>query len=211
VMGSQDGLDLLVDAWAIVTREPDMRDAVLELVGDGEARTALERQVRRLGLRDRVRFHGYRRAAEFVPVLAACAVGVSPDPPTPFNDVSTMVKVVDYLAMGRGVVAFDLRETRAVAGDAVVVATPPTAEGLARAVLGVMRDPEQSRRLGEAGTARVASIRLDWSRSASALVDGYDRILGRTPARRSGAGDDVGRGVGNPGAVGGGEVDRAIG
>jgi glycosyltransferase involved in cell wall biosynthesis len=206
VMGSQDGLDLLVDAWAIVTREPDMTDAVLELVGDGEARAALERQVGRLGLGDRVRFHGYRRAAEFVPLLAACAVGVSPDPPTPFNDVSTMVKVVDYLAMGRGVVAFDLRETRAVAGEAVVVATPPTADGLARAVLGVMRDPEQSRRLGAAGSARVASIRLDWSRSASALVDGYERVLDRTPVRRSGTRDDVGRRVGDATGVDGGGV-----
>ena len=141
-------------------------------------------------------------------MLAACAVGVSPDPPTPFNDVSTMVKVVDYLAMGRGVVAFDLRETRAVAGDAVVVATPPTADGLARAVLGVMRDPEQSRRLGAAGSARVASIRLDWSRSASALVDGYERVLGRTPVRRSGTGDAVGRGLGDATGVDGGGVKR---
>ena len=144
VMGSQDGLDLLLDAWAIVTREPDMADAVLELVGDGEARARSSARLGRLGLGDHVRFHGYRRAAEFVPVLASCAVGISPDPPTPFNDVSTMVKVVDYLAMGRGVVAFDLRETRSVAGDAAVIATPATAEGLARRSLGVMRDPELS-------------------------------------------------------------------
>ena len=195
VMGSQDGLDLLLDAWAIVTREADMTDAVLELVGDGEARSALERQAGRLGLGEHVRFHGYRRAAEFVPVLAACAVGVSPDPPTPFNDVSTMVKVVDYLAMGRGVIAFDLRETRTVAGKAAVIATPATAEGLASAMLRVMRDPGLGRRLGEAGSARVKSIRLDWSRSASDLVGGYARILDRVRARRTGSGGGVDAGV----------------
>jgi glycosyltransferase involved in cell wall biosynthesis len=191
-MGSQDGLDLLLDAWAIVAREPDMPDAVLDLVGDGEARPALERQVARLGLAKRVRFHGYRKAAEFVPVLAGCAVGISPDPPTPFNDVSTMVKVVDYLAMGRGVVAFDLRETRAVAGDAAVIAAPPTAEGMAEAILGVLRDPERSRRLGEAGSARVGSMGLDWSRSASALVRGYAGIMDRDRPRRSRSVADVG-------------------
>ena len=188
VMGSQDGLDLLLDAWAIVTREPDLADAVLELVGDGEARGALERQARQLGLGDHVRFHGYRRAADFVPVLASCAVGISPDPPTPFNDVSTMVKVVDYLAMGRGVVAFDLRETRSVAGDAAVIASPATAEGLAQTLVGVMRDPELARRLGEAGAARVAAIGLDWSRSASALAGGYARLLDRERARRADSG-----------------------
>jgi glycosyltransferase involved in cell wall biosynthesis len=179
VMGSQDGLDLLLDAWARVTREADMGDAVLELVGDGEATPALKRQVDRLGIARHVRFHGFRRAAEFVPVIAGCAIGVSPDPPTSFNEVSTMVKVVDYLAMGRGVVAFDLRETRTVAGDAAVIATPATVEALGTALLSVMRDPALSRRLGEAGSARVASIRLDWSLSASALVESYRRLLRR--------------------------------
>ena len=206
VMGSQDGLDLLLDAWAIVTREPDMSDAVLELVGHGEARGSLERRARRLGLGTHVRFHGYRRAAQFVPVLARCIVGVSPDPPTPFNEVSTMVKVVDYLAMGRGVVAFDLRETRSVTGDAGVVARPATADGLARALLGVMRDPEQGRRLGSAGSARVAAIGLDWSRSASALVDGYARLLERVRARRVGVGPELGPGGGSPGGI-----DNAVG
>jgi len=203
VMGTQDGLDLLLDAWSIVVRQADMTDANLELFGDGEARRALERQAGRLGLNDRVRFHGYGRAAEFVPVLAACAICVSPDPPTPFNDVSTMVKVVDYLAMGRGVVAFDLRETRSVAGDAAVVAWPPTADGLAGAILGVLRDPERSRRLGEAGSARVGSVGLDWSRSASALVDGYARLLGEARARARADGVDNQGGGGDPGGVGG--------
>ncbi len=198
VMGSQDGLDLLLEAWAIVVREPDMTDAILELFGDGEARSALERQAARLDLRDHVRFHGYRKAAEFVPVLAGCAIGVSPDPPTPFNEVSTMVKVVDYLAMGRGVIAFDLRETRAVTGDAAVIASPPTGAGLAEAILRVLRDPELGRRLGQAGSARVASIGLDWSRSASALVDGYARILARARARRAAADVDARPGDGDP-------------
>jgi glycosyltransferase involved in cell wall biosynthesis len=201
VMGSQDGLDMLLDAWAIVSRQPDMADAVLELVGDGEARGGLERQARRLGLGHHVRFHGYRRAAHFVPLLARCAVGISPDPPTPFNDVSTMVKVVDYLAMGRGVVAFDLRETRTVAGDAAVIATPATADGLARALVALMRDPERARRLGQAGSARVASIGLDWSRSASALVGGYARLLERERARRTGGDADVGLDGGDAGVI----------
>ncbi len=205
VMGSQDGVGLLLDAWAIVVREPDMGDAVLELFGDGEARRARERQAGRLGLGKRVRFHGYRRAAEFVPVLATCAVGVSPDPPTPFNDVSTMVKVVDYMAMGRGVVAFDLRETRNVAGDAAIIVTLPTAAGLARSLLGVMRDPELSRSLGAAGSARVATIRLDWSRSASDLVAGYARILARLRARQTGTDGGFGSGGGR-----GSGVDRPV-
>jgi glycosyltransferase involved in cell wall biosynthesis len=184
VMGSQDGLHLLLDAWALVAAEPDMDDAVLELIGDGEARPTLQAQADDLGLIGRVRFHGYQRAETFVPALARCAVGVSPDPPTAFNDVSTMVKVVDYLAMGRGVVAFDLAETRRVAGDALVAAATATARGLADALLSVMRDPAQGRALGAAGTRRITEIQLDWSHSAVVLVEGYAGVLGRTPPPR---------------------------
>lgn len=177
VMGSQDGLDVLIDAWSIVAAQPDMTAARLELVGDGEARQTIEEQVRRLGLDGSVVFHGYLRANEYVPILAGCAVGVSPDLPTPFNQVSTMVKVVDYLAIGLGVVGFDLRESVGIAGDAMVVSPEPTPAGLARAILEVLRDPDVSRRLGEAGKARVDAIGLDWSRSAAALVRGYERFV----------------------------------
>ena len=61
-------------------------------------------------------FHGYQPAPGFVPLLAGTHVCVSPDPPTPFNDVSTMTKVVEYLAIGRPVVAFDLRDREADRG-----------------------------------------------------------------------------------------------
>ena len=184
VMGVQDGLDALLDAWALVTAEADMADAMLELVGDGEALPSLRAHAERLGLDARVRFHGYQRADVFVPVLAGCVVGVSPDPPTAFNDVSTMVKVVDYLAIGRGVVSFDLHETRRVAGDAALVAAAPTPRALADALLTVMRDPALGSRLGAAGVARVEEIRLDWSHSAAILTAGYERVLGRTPPPR---------------------------
>lgn len=184
VMNVQDGIDVLLDAWALVTGEADMADAMLELVGDGEALPGLRERATRLGLDRRVTFHGYRRADVFVPILARCVVGVSPDPPTVFNDVSTMVKVVDYLALGRGVVAFDLHETRRAAGDAALIATAPTPRALADALLAVMRDPALGNRLGDAGVARVAEIHLDWTHSAAILTDGYARILGRTPPPR---------------------------
>lgn len=180
VMGSQDGLETLVNAWSLVVREPDMPDARLELVGDGESRPGLERLAERLGIRASVRFHGYQRPASFVPVLAACALCVSPDPPTPFNDVSTMVKVVDYLAIGRPIVAFDLRETRLVAGEAVRVVQPATAHALAAAILSLMRDDEALGRMRAAAEARVSDLQLDWHVSAARLTAAYDRLVPAT-------------------------------
>ena len=176
VMGSQDGVDLLLQAWSLVCAEPDVGDACLELVGDGEARPSLERMAGELGIADRVRFHRYLRPDRFIPILAGCSVCVSPDPPTPFNDVSTMVKVTDYLALGRGVVAFDLAETRRLAGAAVSIVTPPTPQALASRLLNLLRGPEEASRLCAASARRADEIGLDWEASAAILVRGYERL-----------------------------------
>jgi glycosyltransferase involved in cell wall biosynthesis len=176
VMGSQDGLDTLLDAWRIVMWEPDMSNAVLHLIGDGEARPALERQAVALEIASAVVFHGYLQSSEFIPILARCAIGVAPDRPTPFNSVSTMVKVIDYLAIGRGVVTFDLAETRLAAGAAAFVAASPDADGLAEAMLSVMRDPALARSLGASCDARIEALNLDWRYSAAALVAGYESL-----------------------------------
>ena len=176
VMGSQDGLDTLLDAWGRVVAQTDLADAVLELVGDGESRPALERQAAKLGLGSRIRFHGYQRPEAFVPVLAGCVAGVSPDPPTPFNEVSTMVKVVDYLAIGLPVVAFDLKESQLVVGRAGVFVRPATAEALAAALAHLLRDPQQAARLAAETSGRVSALDLDWSRSAARLVAAYETL-----------------------------------
>lgn len=176
VMGSQDGIERLIEAWRLVVAEPDLATATLDLVGDGEARPALEAQAAALGLGDRVRFHGYLDPAAFVPILAACQATVSPDPPTPFNDVSTMVKVVDSLAIGRPVVAFDLAETRRLVGDGGVIVMEPTSEALAAALVDILRRPDEAARLAALAAARPGIVGLDWARSASVLIAAYERL-----------------------------------
>ena len=176
VMGSQDAIEILVDAWRIVVDQPDLAGATLELVGDGEARPDLERQVDALGLRDRVRFHGYLGPATFVPILAACRFTVSPDPPTPFNDVSTMVKVLDSLVIGRPVVSFDLAETRLLVGSGGVIVADVSAEALARTMIGLLRAPEVVAGLAAKAATRPETLRVGWSHSAADLVEAYGRL-----------------------------------
>ena len=191
VMGSQDGIGTLIDAWAAVVARPALGSAVLELVGDGEARPALERQVDALGLRSNVRFHGYLGPDRFVPILAACDLTVSPDPPTPFNDVSTMVKVLDSLVIGRPVVAFDLQETRRLIGEGGVIVEPPTAAALAGRLADLLEDPEAVRRMAAAAAARPEVV-----------GDGLVALGGRARRRLRPAADGQGRialGL-NPGA-----------
>src|SRR5262245_13940466 len=176
VFGSQDGLDILLDAWARVVREPDLGEAVLEMVGDGEARPALERMAVAAGIADSVRFHGYLQPRQFVPILARCRLTVSPDPPTPFNAISTMVKVVDSLVIGRPVISFDLAETRRLAEDAGRVVRPADAPSLAAGIIEMLRDPEGTARMGTLAAARADALDLSWQSSAEVLRTAYGRL-----------------------------------
>lgn len=179
VMGSQDGVEILIDAVARLRQtRPDL-GVELDLVGDGEARPALERRARGLGLDGHARFHGYLGPEAFVPILAATHLCVSPDPPTPFNDISTMTKVVEYLAIGRPVVAFALRETAGIVGDAGRIVGEATADALA-AELGALAD-DRSRlvALTAAAARRIDELDLRWERSAERLLAAYGSLLAR--------------------------------
>jgi glycosyltransferase involved in cell wall biosynthesis len=173
VMGTHDGLDVLLEAWAMVKAEPDMADAQLDLIGDGPARAPLERGLTDPALVASVHFHGFQPPAVYAPLLARCMVGVSPDPPTPFNDLSSMVKIMDYMSIGRGCVAFDLKETRRLGGDSLRLAASSDPRGLADALVDVLRDPGEARRLGELGRRRIEEMELDWEPYGRALAAAY--------------------------------------
>ena len=166
-----------------MVREPDLADAKLEMVGDGEARPALERLVETLGIGESVRFHGYLQPRDFVPILARCRITVSPDPPTPFNAISTMVKVVDSLVIGRAVVSFDLAETHRLTGEAGRVVDPPDAGSLAATIVELLRNPEEAARLGAIAAEQARKLNLGWEHSAHLLLDAYRDLLGDRAAR----------------------------
>ena len=177
VMGSQDGVEILLDAVANLRQiAPDLR-VELDLIGDGEARPALEVRAADLGIAGHVRFHGYQPADVFVPILAATHVCVSPDPPTPFNDVSTMTKVVEYLAIGRPAVAFALAETAIVLGDAGVIVGEATAPALASELARLAGDPPRLDELTTAAGRRIDELDLRWERSAVRLLAAYVSLL----------------------------------
>lgn len=180
VMGSQDGVEILIDAVArLRDLLPETRVEV-DLVGDGEARPALERQAGQLGLGSSVHFHGYQSADVFVPILAATHICVSPDPPTPFNDVSTMTKVVEYLAMRRPVVAFALTETIGIIGRAGSIVREATADALAAELAALADDPARLGAITAAAASRIGELDLRWERSADRLLGAYASILDRT-------------------------------
>ena len=175
VMGPQDGVDYALRAIAHLRTTCGRNDFHAIFMGEGDIRPAMEALADELGLGDVVEFTG-RVPDEFVQTcLSTADVCLSPDPSSPLNDVSTMNKVIEYMAMGRPQVAFDLKETRFSAGEAALYAPPNDEVAFATRIAQLFDDPELREAMGRAGRARVEHG-LSWEASRRSLLDFYATV-----------------------------------
>ena len=173
-MGPQDGVDVAVRALAALHESRQDWHAVL--AGDGDAAGEARSLADALGLGAQVEFPGFVDDDEIVRLLRSADVCLAPEPRNALNDASTMIKIVEYMAFAKPVVAFDLVEARASAGAAGAYASDDTPEGLAAEIDGLLDDPSRRVRMGAEGRRRVTD-ELSWERSKDALTAAYERVL----------------------------------
>jgi glycosyltransferase involved in cell wall biosynthesis len=146
------------------------------VAGDGESLPELRRLAAQLDLEDFVEFPGFLDREQLRELLAAADIALAPEPSNPLNDVSTMIKIPEYLAMSCPVVSYDLPEARVSAGDAAVYARPNDEESFADCIEELLDDPERRRRMAAAGRMRVEQA-LSWERSEAELFKAYSYAL----------------------------------
>ncbi|WP_020417474.1 glycosyltransferase family 4 protein [Amycolatopsis sp. ATCC 39116] len=172
VMGPQDGVDYALRALAKLRDDLGRTDWHAVFVGSGDAFDAMVALSKDLRLDDQVEFTGRIPDADLVRYLSTADVCLAPDPLNPLNDVSTMNKIMEYMAMSRPIVSFDLREARVSAGEAAVYAPANDELEFAKLTARLMDDPAERKRMGELGAERVAGP-LSWVNSAKALLAAY--------------------------------------
>lgn len=176
VMGPQDGVDYALRALAKLRDEVGRTDWHAVFVGSGDAFDDMVALSAKLGLANQVEFTGRISDEDLVRYLSTADVCLSPDPLNPLNDVSTMNKVMEYMAMSKPIVSFELREARVSAGDAAVYAPANDESAFAKLVAQLLDDPEERARMGKLGQARVAGA-LSWENSAKALLAAYEHAV----------------------------------
>jgi glycosyltransferase involved in cell wall biosynthesis len=180
MIGPQDGVDHALRALrSLRSRRDDWRAF---FAGDGDALPELQRLAQQLELDDVVEFLGLVGQDDVVRLLSTADVCLAPEPRNPANEASTMIKVAEYMSMGRPVVAYDLAETRATAGPAALYAERDDPEALADAIDLLLDDPMRRETMGNAGRKRVVE-KLAWTYSARALEAAYGRVLDVTAVR----------------------------
>jgi glycosyltransferase involved in cell wall biosynthesis len=174
-MNPQDGLDYMLRALHILVHKFQRTDFFCVAVGPGDSLESLKRLSHELCLDEYVWFTGAISDQDLMRCLSAADICLDPNPSNPLNDVSTWIKVMEYMALGKPIVSFDLRETRYSAREAAVYAPPNNEEAFAAAICELMDQPERRREMGEFGRRRVEAD-LRWDVVSGELLRAYEAL-----------------------------------
>jgi glycosyltransferase involved in cell wall biosynthesis len=176
IMGPQDGVDGVLEVAKRVIVDRGRTEVRFALLGFGDCLEDLKRQCTAMRLNDFVEFTGRVGPEQITRYLSTASIGLSPDPLSPLNDVSTMNKTMEYMAYALPVVAYRLTETVVSAGDCAVYVEPGDVDGFADAVIKLLDDADRRAELGSASRRR-AERELDWRPQAHAYIGVYDELL----------------------------------
>ncbi len=196
VMGQQEGIDLLLRAVQHLVFALGRRDIHFGLVGGGPSLGRMQALAAELGVAGFVTFTGRVPDRELLAVLNTADLCVNPDTPNEMNDKSTMNKVLEYMALGKPIVQFDLTEGRWAAQDASLYARRHDTADFAAKIVELIDDPERRAAMGAFGRRRVET-QLEWSHQAPRLLAAYDALWRRGTGAVSAGG---GTRLGSPGA-----------
>ncbi|MCU1242688.1 MAG: glycosyl transferase group 1 [Candidatus Acidoferrum typicum] len=176
VMGFQDGVDYLLRALHHLLHDLGRNDFYCVLMGNGDAWVSLRALAKQLRLDDHVWFTGRLGGEELFRYLSSADICVDPDPANSYNNRSTMIKMMEYMAFEKPIVAFDLPEHRVTAQQAAVYVTPNDEHAFATALAQLMDDAPTRRVMGACGRHRIETT-LAWRYSVSNLLDVYRKVL----------------------------------
>jgi glycosyltransferase involved in cell wall biosynthesis/peptidoglycan/xylan/chitin deacetylase (PgdA/CDA1 family) len=174
MMGTQDGVDMLIRALAHLKDELKREDFYVVLLGNGPSLEELKQLTSDLRLDDHVRFTGFVPFEEVPSYVAGMHICTTPDPVNDYNNSCTTIKTMEYMALSRPTVSFDTLENRRTAGDAALYVDSIDDYALfAQALEQMMDDPEMQNRLGRRGRKRIEDG-LTWEHQAVELIRLYD-------------------------------------
>jgi len=182
-MSMQEGLDLLLDV-ALRIKNLGRRDIHFTCIGGGPGLAGLRKMVQDKNLEDMVNFTGRIPDEQLLEILSTADVCVNPDTPCEMNDISTMIKIMEYMALGKPIVQFDSKEGRFSAKEASLYADKKDqVADFANKILWLLERPDERRRMGEFGRRRVET-ELAWEHSVENLLAAYERVFSKRARSR---------------------------
>jgi glycosyltransferase involved in cell wall biosynthesis len=175
VIGQQEGIRYLLEGARYIVHELGRTDVHFGLVGSGPELEASIRLAEELEVADFVTFAGRVPDQELLELLNTADVCVNPDEYNAMNDKSTMNKIMEYMALGKPIVQFDLTEGRVSAQGASLYAKPNDSVDLAEKIVELLDDPGRREQMGKIGRERVVN-ELSWRHEVPKLIAAYEKL-----------------------------------
>ena len=176
VMGEQEGIDLLLESVRHIVRDKGREDIQFCLVGGGSSLDGLKQMAQDMRVAAYVTFTGRAPDEDLFSVLSSADVCVNPDRVNPMNDLSTMNKILEYMAFEKPIVQYDVKEGRFSAQESSLYAAENDPVDFAEKILELLADPERGKQMGATGRKRVED-ELCWDMQIEPLLAAYDRAL----------------------------------
>jgi glycosyltransferase involved in cell wall biosynthesis len=180
-MCEQDGVDYLLRAALHYKQNCGSADTLFAFIGGGPDQPRMRAMASQMGLADLVHFTGRVSDQDLKAYLSTADVCVDPDPLTEWSNLSTMNKMIEYLAFARPVVAFSLREHLCTVGECAVFVQPNDELAMSAAIRDLLLDEEKRICLSREGQRRFREM-LAWETSERELIDRYSKLLDFAPA-----------------------------
>ena len=177
VMGAQEGIEYLLRAAKHIVIDMGRKDVHFGLVGGGTSLEEMKSYANELEIEDYVTFTGRVPDQEMLEMLNTADVCVNPDVANEMNDKSTMNKIMEYMALGKPIVQFDLTEGRFSAEDASLYAIKNDVQDMARKIVELLDNEERRDEMGQYGRRRVEEV-LSWDHEAPKLLRAYEALFG---------------------------------
>lgn len=174
VIGQQEGIEYLLEAAKYIKEHQN--NVFWGIVGGGPHLAALKQMAHDMGLDDCVEFTGRAPDQQMLEYLNTADVCVNSDKYNSMNDKSTMNKILEYMALGKPIVQFDLTEGRYSAQEASLYAKNNDSVDMANKIIELLDNPERRKKMGEYGRNRVVH-ELSWEHTSKALLEGYEKLF----------------------------------
>ena len=175
VIGQQEGIDYLLISIKHIVKVLCRNNIHFTIIGDGTELLKLKKYACELDISDYVTFTGRIPDQEMLKILNTTDVCVNPDVANEMNDKSTMNKIMEYMALKKPIVQFDLTEGRFSAQSASLYAEKNNTIDFAEKILQLIDDPDARIKMGECGYNRVVN-QLEWEYEAPKLLEVYDKL-----------------------------------
>lgn len=184
VMGAQEGIDLLLEAARHIIQNMGRTDVHFGLVGGGTSLDEMKQLAQKMGIAEYVTFTGRVPDQQLLEMLNTADVCVNPDVANDMNDKSTMNKIMEYMALSKPIVQFDLTEGRVSAQEASLYAKHNDPVDMASKIIELLDDPVRRDQMGAYGRNRVIN-ELEWQYEVPKLLAAYERLYSENAPRPS--------------------------